>query len=87
MSDDPVTQQTQDAPQEERALRAYRLWEERGCPIGSPEEDWFRAEEEIRSEQAARDEVERARNKLVRAHRSAPGPDGAPPFSDHSGSL
>jgi hypothetical protein len=23
---------------------AYRLWQERGCPIGSPEEDWFRAE-------------------------------------------
>src|SRR5579863_296158 len=35
---------------EEIALRAYRLWEEGGCPIGSPEEDWFRAEEEIRSE-------------------------------------
>ena len=87
MSDDLVTQQTQNAPQEERALRAYRLWEERGCPIGSPEEDWFRAEEEIRNEQAARDELVRARNKLVRAHRSAPGPDGPPPFSDHSGTL
>ncbi len=87
MSDDLVTQQTQNAPQEERALRAYRLWEERGCPIGSPEEDWFRAEEEIRNEQAARDELLRARNKLVRAHRSAPGPDGPPPFSDHSGTL
>ena len=24
---------------------AYRLWEERGRPLGSPEEDWFRAEE------------------------------------------
>jgi hypothetical protein len=24
---------------------AYRLWQERGCPIGSPEEDWYRAEE------------------------------------------
>ena len=87
MRNDLVTQQTQNSPDKERSLRAHRLWEERGCPIGSPEEDWFRAEEEIRSEQAARDEVERARNKLVRAHRSAPGPDGAPPFSDHSGSL
>ena len=36
----------------EVALRAYRLWEKRGCPFGSPEEDWFRAEQEIRSEQA-----------------------------------
>ena len=87
MSDDLVTQQTQNAPQEERALRAYRLWEERGCPIGSPEEDWFRAEEEIRSEQEARDKVVRARNKRVRAPRSAPGPDGPPAFSDHSGTL
>lgn len=23
---------------------AYRLWMERGCPIGSDQEDWFRAE-------------------------------------------
>ncbi len=23
---------------------AYRLWEERGCPEGSPEEDWYKAE-------------------------------------------
>ena len=22
---------------------AYRLWQERGSPIGSPDEDWFRA--------------------------------------------
>ena len=25
---------------------AYQLWEERGRPIGSPEVDWFRAEQE-----------------------------------------
>ena len=24
---------------------AYRLWHERGCPIGSPEIDWFGAQE------------------------------------------
>lgn len=23
---------------------AYRLWEERGCPEGSPGEDWYKAE-------------------------------------------
>jgi hypothetical protein len=23
---------------------AYELWIKRGCPIGSPEEDWFQAE-------------------------------------------
>jgi hypothetical protein len=26
---------------------AYRLWEERGRPHGSPEEDWYRAEHEV----------------------------------------
>jgi hypothetical protein len=32
---------------DEIANRAYELWERRGCPIGSPEEDWIRAEEEL----------------------------------------
>ncbi len=27
---------------------AHALWEARGCPVGSPEEDWFRAEAEVR---------------------------------------
>ena len=27
---------------------AYRLWQERGCPADSPNEDWFRAEDELR---------------------------------------
>ena len=27
------------------ARLAYSLWEERGCPDGSPEVDWLRAEE------------------------------------------
>ena len=29
---------------EKIALLAYAYWEQRGCPVGSPEEDWFRAE-------------------------------------------
>ena len=28
---------------------AYRFWQERGCPTGSSEEDWFRAERELAS--------------------------------------
>ena len=28
------------------ATRAYFLWEERGRPEGSPETDWFRAQQE-----------------------------------------
>ena len=27
--------------------RAYQSWIERGCPKGSPEEDWYRAEREL----------------------------------------
>ena len=26
---------------------AYRLWQERGCPVGSPEVDWLRAESQV----------------------------------------
>jgi len=37
----------------EIAILAYRLWEERGCPSGSPEEDWFQAENELKSRGSA----------------------------------
>ena len=30
--------------QTEIAAAAYRFWQDRGCPIGSDQEDWFRAE-------------------------------------------
>lgn len=33
---------------EELSKAAYRCWEERGCPHGSPEIDWQRAEEEFK---------------------------------------
>jgi hypothetical protein len=29
------------------AVRAYELWLARGCPDGSPEQDWYRAEQEL----------------------------------------
>lgn len=29
---------------------AYDFWVQRGCPMGSPEEDWFRAEQKLRRE-------------------------------------
>ena len=29
------------------ASLAYALWQERGCPEGSPEADWLQAEEEL----------------------------------------
>jgi len=34
-------------------LLAYGYWRERGEPIGSPEEDWFRAEAELEFEEEA----------------------------------
>jgi hypothetical protein len=36
--------------QEEVSARAYRCWHERGCPDGSPEVDWRRAEQELEQE-------------------------------------
>lgn len=30
---------------------AYHFWEERGCPEGSPEEDWYKAELTINREE------------------------------------
>lgn len=32
---------------DEIARKAYSLWESRGRPIGSPEEDWYRAVQEL----------------------------------------
>lgn len=39
---------------DEIAHRAYRCWHERGCPEGSPEVDWCRAEEELRAERSGK---------------------------------
>jgi hypothetical protein len=30
------------------ATLAYKLWQQRGCPDGSDQEDWFRAEDELK---------------------------------------
>lgn len=35
------------ADADEIAKLAYEFWKARGCPIGSPEIDWFRAEQEV----------------------------------------
>jgi len=34
---------------EETAALAFELWRARGCPDGSPDEDWFHAVKELRS--------------------------------------
>jgi hypothetical protein len=33
---------------EQTAALAYSYWEARGCPEGSSEEDWYRAESDLR---------------------------------------
>ena len=35
---------------DERAIAAlaYQIWLDRGCPIGTDQEDWFRAEEDLK---------------------------------------
>jgi hypothetical protein len=40
-SDTPLDPETVEA-------MAYQLWLQRGCPIGSDQEDWYRAEAELR---------------------------------------
>lgn len=31
------------------AALAYQLWQGRGCPLGSPEEDWFEAKRQLKN--------------------------------------
>lgn len=31
-------------------LTAYHLWQQRGCVLWEPEDDWFRAEEQLREQ-------------------------------------
>jgi len=40
--------QTHEANQQQIVALAYELWQARGCPQGSPEEDWYRAVEQLR---------------------------------------
>ncbi len=43
----------QDCNQDGVAALAYQMWQERGCPIGSDQEDWFRAENELKNRRVA----------------------------------
>lgn len=46
-------------------MRAYQLWEERGRPWGSPEADWFAAEQELESHSDSAESPAVAAAKLV----------------------
>jgi hypothetical protein len=39
---------------EETELLAYYLWQERGCPLGTPEVDWYQAERQIEERERSR---------------------------------
>jgi len=43
--------------QQQIAALAYEFWKNRGCPEGTPEEDWFRAERDL-AESKRTDETE-----------------------------
>ncbi len=43
----------QDCNEDAVAALAYQMWQERGCPIGSDQEDWFRAENELKNRKTA----------------------------------
>ena len=44
-----------DAPVDPETVEAmaYQLWLQRGCPIGSDQEDWYRAEAELKDKNRA----------------------------------
>ena len=50
-SENPKKSARIDSPEHERkgeiAALAYDLWHARGCPDGSPEEDWLQAERQL----------------------------------------
>jgi hypothetical protein len=37
----------------EIAALAYQLWKDRGCPLGSPEADWFQAESDWKARETS----------------------------------
>jgi hypothetical protein len=46
---EPVAAPARTIGQEQIARLAYSYWESRGSQGGSPQEDWFQAEQELRS--------------------------------------
>ena len=49
VADAPAVGVDMEAMREQIEVLAYQLWLPRGCPVGSPEVDWLRAEEEMRN--------------------------------------
>jgi hypothetical protein len=49
VGESPKTAATVSPTDNEIAILAHRLWLDRGCPVGSDHEDWFRAEEMLKN--------------------------------------
>ena len=49
---------------EQVARLAYALWQERGCPDGSPDVDWYRAEEQLLDQTSEKKPVRSADERL-----------------------
>jgi hypothetical protein len=56
MTSDSHSQGPESSMQENLEKLAYGLWQQRGCPFGSPDHDWLEAERKLResSEQVSR---------------------------------
>ncbi|HEY1261922.1 MAG TPA: DUF2934 domain-containing protein [Terriglobales bacterium] len=53
MAVEPIAESLASLPDlayEQIATLAYQYWQERGCPIGSPEQDWLRAEADLQKQ-------------------------------------
>jgi hypothetical protein len=48
-TDPVVIVRAHEAREEDILILAYKLWQARGCPEGSSQNDWFRAVEELKS--------------------------------------
>ena len=48
-SEGTITTLARELDEQDIGALAFELWQARGCPVGSPEEDWFRAVEQLNS--------------------------------------
>jgi hypothetical protein len=63
--------------------RAYQLWQDRGCPQGSPEVDWEQAEQELSGSRPADGEAGGMASG-VRSSVAVSHPDQASTLTDHA---
>jgi hypothetical protein len=56
VSESMKTAATVSPTESEIATLAYQLWQDNGCPVGSDQEDWFRAEAMLKDALVAKSE-------------------------------